>query len=77
MHNTEQVTEHLSLGNCIKGLNNLYKSLFGITLEYVDPEHGEVWDSDVHKLVSDIKRSYMRCLVQLIHTFMNLFQEKK
>uniref|UniRef100_A0A336JW82 CSON013651 protein n=1 Tax=Culicoides sonorensis TaxID=179676 RepID=A0A336JW82_CULSO len=41
---------YFSLGSCMEGLNNLYKHLFGITLENRDILPGEIWTSDVYKL---------------------------
>ncbi|XP_063708473.1 mitochondrial intermediate peptidase [Culicoides brevitarsis] len=41
---------YFSLGSCMEGLNNLYKSLFGISLEHRDMLPGESWTADVYKL---------------------------
>ncbi len=32
----------------------IFKSLYGVTMEYQRPERGELWNSDVHKLASDL-----------------------
>lgn len=47
---TTEFAPYFSLGSCMEGLNNLYKSLFGITLENRDILPGETWTSDVYKL---------------------------
>ena len=36
----------------MEGLNNLFKALFDVTLDIVQGEHGELWQSRVYKLVS-------------------------
>ena len=36
----------------MEGLSKLFKSLFDVTLESVEPDFGELWSHDVHKLVS-------------------------
>ena len=43
---------YFSLGACMEGLSNLFNSLFGVTLRYEEPEYGEVWSHDVHKLAA-------------------------
>ena len=42
--------EYFSLGNTLKGLANLFRKLFGVTVETVPTRPGEVWDRDVIKL---------------------------
>lgn len=41
---------YFSLGSCMEGLNNLFKALFDVTLDIVQGEHGELWQSRVYKL---------------------------
>ena len=48
--NLYELSNYLSLGACMEGLNNLFENLFDVTLEAVDTEAGEVWCSDVFKL---------------------------
>lgn len=47
---SSEYAPYFSLGNCIEGLNILYKSLFGVSLENCDIAPGETWTPDVYKL---------------------------
>ncbi|KAH9371016.1 hypothetical protein HPB48_017005 [Haemaphysalis longicornis] len=42
---------YLSLGCCMDGLNEIFRSLYGVCLEAEDVKAGEVWHPDVVKLV--------------------------
>lgn len=41
---------YFSLGGCMEGLNNLMKSLYGVSLQNTEVEPGEVWSNDIYKL---------------------------
>lgn len=41
---------YFSLGTCMEGLNNLFSKIYGITLQYVEANPGELWCSDIYKL---------------------------
>ncbi|KAI5706796.1 hypothetical protein M8J75_011389 [Diaphorina citri] len=41
---------YFSLGTCMEGLNNLFNKIYGITLQHVEANNGELWSSDVYKL---------------------------
>ena len=43
---------YFSLGSCMDGLGMLLERLYGVKLDYEQPEYGELWSYDVHKLVS-------------------------
>lgn len=45
-----ELTNYLPLGACMEGLNNLFSSLFDVTLECVEVGNGEVWAKDIYKL---------------------------
>lgn len=45
-----EFTPYFSLGACMEGLNNLMKSLYGITLKIIKMEPGESWNNDIYKL---------------------------
>lgn len=45
-----EITPYFSLGACMDGLNILTQSLYGVRLETVDIENGEVWANNVQKL---------------------------
>ena len=47
-----ELATYFSIGSCMEGLSKLFKSLFDVTLESVEPDFGELWSHDVHKLVS-------------------------
>ena len=47
---TERIAEYFSLGVAMEGLNDLFQSLYGVSLA-VDPvQEGELWSPDVFKL---------------------------
>ncbi|XP_071051921.1 mitochondrial intermediate peptidase [Onthophagus taurus] len=48
--NTIEYSPYFSLGACMDGLNHLFTSLYGITLEEVKINPGETWIEDVYKL---------------------------
>lgn len=41
---------YFSLGACMEGLNILFTNLYGIHLENVEIQPGEIWSTDVYKL---------------------------
>ncbi|XP_055837539.1 mitochondrial intermediate peptidase [Episyrphus balteatus] len=41
---------YFSLGGCMEGLDNLMKSLYGVSLQNTEVEPGEVWNNDIYKL---------------------------
>jgi len=45
-----QYSAYFSLGDCMAGLDNLFKSLYGVTFSTMEPERGETWSDDVKKL---------------------------
>ena len=48
--NSSSISAYFPLGACMEGLDFLFKSLFGISLEAQDPAEGELWSPDVQKL---------------------------
>ena len=44
------LSPYFSLGGCMEGLSMLFRSLYGVTLEYTPAGSGELWSHDVHKL---------------------------
>ena len=48
--NSSSISAYFPLGACMEGLNILFKSLFGISLETQDPAEGELWSPYVQKL---------------------------
>ena len=48
--NKSDLSAYFTLGNCMEGLNLLFTSLYGVSLQYEEPQHGEVWNHDVHKV---------------------------
>lgn len=44
------IARHFTLGKTMEGLNRIFRSVYGITLEPGDVKNGEVWHSDVCKL---------------------------
>lgn len=48
--NLFEMSNYLSLGACMEGLDNLFQSLFDVSLEVVETEPGELWCNDVFKL---------------------------
>ena len=48
--NRSTISAYFPLGACMDGLDMLFKSLFGISLEAQEPAEGELWSSDVQKL---------------------------
>lgn len=47
---SSEYSPYFSLGACMEGLSNIFSSLYGIRLEDVPLQPGEVWVSDVYKL---------------------------
>lgn len=47
---TSDTQEYFVLTNCLKGLDNLFHSLFDVRLQQVPTKPGEVWDDSVMKL---------------------------
>ncbi|GIX97142.1 mitochondrial intermediate peptidase [Caerostris extrusa] len=41
---------YFSLGACMDGLNFIFKSLYNVTLQVVEPAEGELWHDDVRKV---------------------------
>ncbi len=50
--NSMELAPYFSLGCCMEGLSQVFEALFGVTLQYTQPQYGELWSYDVHKLVS-------------------------
>lgn len=50
-HYIHQSFPYFSIGTCMDGLNNIFKSILGIRLEESKPQEGELWSPDVVKLV--------------------------
>lgn len=48
--NSSDYSAYFSLGTCMQGLSTLFRTLYGITLNYVTMEAGECWAPDVYKL---------------------------
>lgn len=48
--NSSSISAFFPLGACMDGLDQLFKALFGISLEAQEPAEGELWCSDVQKL---------------------------
>uniref|UniRef100_A0A1B0BVW6 Peptidase M3A/M3B catalytic domain-containing protein n=1 Tax=Glossina palpalis gambiensis TaxID=67801 RepID=A0A1B0BVW6_9MUSC len=46
----DEFLPYFSLGGCMEGLNNLLRSLYGISLQNTIMEPGEAWHSDISKL---------------------------
>ncbi|KAK2180088.1 hypothetical protein NP493_457g06007 [Ridgeia piscesae] len=44
------LSPYFSLGGCMEGLSMLFRSLYGVSLEYTPAGYGELWSPDVHKL---------------------------
>ena len=59
----EQACDFFSLGSCMDGLDLVCRSLFGVRLRHVTPEPGEVWSSDILKLVT----SRLTCVLIVTH----------
>jgi intermediate peptidase len=47
---TERIAEYFSLGVAMEGLNDLFQSLYGVSLSVEPAEEGELWSPDVFKL---------------------------
>ena len=45
-----QVSEYLSVGACMHGLDVLLQALYGVRLDVEEAQPGEVWAPDVHKI---------------------------
>lgn len=48
--NSQKIREYFSVGSCMQGLDMIFTSLFGVSLNPVTPEPGEVWAPLVQKL---------------------------
>ncbi|KAI8593887.1 hypothetical protein BDZ88DRAFT_401864 [Geranomyces variabilis] len=48
--NVNQVSAYFSVGSTFQGLSQLFKSLYGVTLEPASVAPGEVWHDDVRRL---------------------------
>lgn len=48
--NSKKISEYFSVGACMEGLNIIFNSLYGVTLNAVEASAGEVWSPDVQKL---------------------------
>uniref|UniRef100_A0A1A9WMX6 Peptidase M3A/M3B catalytic domain-containing protein n=1 Tax=Glossina brevipalpis TaxID=37001 RepID=A0A1A9WMX6_9MUSC len=46
----DEFLPYFSLGGCMEGLNNLLRSLYGISLQNTLMEPGESWHNDIYKL---------------------------
>lgn len=52
----EKISEYFSLGVAMEGLNDIFKSIFGVEMIVETAEEGELWSADVYKIaVIDIK----------------------
>lgn len=47
---TAKLSEFFSLGACMEGLDMLFTDLYGVHLNHVEAEPGEVWSDEVQKL---------------------------
>jgi intermediate peptidase len=47
---TERIAEYFSLGVAMEGLNDLFRSLYGVSLSVEPVQDGELWSPDVFKL---------------------------
>jgi intermediate peptidase len=47
---TERIAEYFSLGVAMEGLNDLFQSLYGVSLSVEPAQDGELWSPDVFKL---------------------------
>ncbi|GAB6021310.1 hypothetical protein CHUAL_003925 [Chamberlinius hualienensis] len=47
---SQECSRYFSLGTCMEGLNKLLNSLYGVSLQLIDAENGELWSDDVYKL---------------------------
>uniref|UniRef100_T1P7J4 Peptidase family M3 n=1 Tax=Musca domestica TaxID=7370 RepID=T1P7J4_MUSDO len=48
--NANEFLPYFSLGGCMQGLDNLMRSLYGISLQNTEMEPGESWHNDIYKL---------------------------
>ena len=47
---SSELCKYFSLHNTLDGLGNLFRCLFGVTMETIPTKQGEIWDDDVIKL---------------------------
>lgn len=48
--NTSEFLPYFSLGGCMEGLDNIMRSLYGISLKNTEMEPGESWNNDIYKI---------------------------
>ena len=48
--NSTSLSAYFALGACMEGLNMVFQSLYGVTVEPVEAEKGEIWADEVQKL---------------------------
>ncbi|CAD7014867.1 unnamed protein product [Ceratitis capitata] len=48
--NTSEFLPYFSLGGCMEGIDNLMRSLYGISLKNTEMEPGEAWNNDIYKI---------------------------
>jgi intermediate peptidase len=51
--NNTTLSPYFSLGCCMDGLDQLFRAIYGVSLQYVEAEYGELWSYDVTKLVRE------------------------
>ena len=47
---SSELCKYFSLHNTLDGLGNIFRRLFGVTMETIPTKRGEIWDDDVIKL---------------------------